>query len=72
MKEMRFSEEASILLPGAGTKRPDRIILRDGKTIIVDFKFGEENPQLPLADKPLQTPPYRDGLYRYRVIYMVC
>ncbi len=36
--------EASILMPGAGTKRPDRIILRDGKTIIVDFKFGEENP----------------------------
>jgi len=37
--------EASILLPGAGTRRPDRIILRDGKTIIVDFKFGAESPQ---------------------------
>jgi hypothetical protein len=36
--------EASILLPGAGTRRPDRIILRNGKTIIVDFKFGAESP----------------------------
>lgn len=36
--------EASILLPGTGTKRPDRIIIKNGKTIIVDFKFGEENP----------------------------
>ena len=36
--------EASILLPGGATKRPDRIILRGGKTIIVDFKFGDENP----------------------------
>lgn len=36
--------EASILMPRAGVKRPDRIILKDGKTIIVDFKFGEENP----------------------------
>jgi len=36
--------EASILIPGAGTRRPDRIIIRDGKAIIIDFKFGEENP----------------------------
>jgi ATP-dependent exoDNAse (exonuclease V) beta subunit len=36
--------EAEILLPSGITRRPDRVILRDGKTIIVDFKFGEENP----------------------------
>jgi ATP-dependent exoDNAse (exonuclease V) beta subunit len=36
--------EASVLIPGSGTKRPDRIILRDGKAIIIDFKFGDENP----------------------------
>jgi len=36
--------EATILMPGSGTKRPDRIILRDGRTIIIDFKFGDENP----------------------------
>jgi ATP-dependent exoDNAse (exonuclease V) beta subunit len=37
--------EATILMPGSSTKRPDRIILRDGRTIIIDFKFGNENPQ---------------------------
>jgi ATP-dependent helicase/nuclease subunit A len=36
--------EASILLPGSDSRRPDRVILRDGKAIIIDFKFGEENP----------------------------
>ena len=36
--------EASILMPGASTRRPDRIIFRNGKAIIIDFKFGEENP----------------------------
>jgi ATP-dependent helicase/nuclease subunit A len=37
--------EATVLMPGSGTRRPDRIILRDGRTIIIDFKFGDENPQ---------------------------
>ncbi len=37
--------EASIILPGSGMRRPDRIITKDGKVIIVDFKFGEENPR---------------------------
>jgi ATP-dependent exoDNAse (exonuclease V) beta subunit len=37
--------ETSVLMPGSGTRRPDRIIIRDGKTIIIDFKFGDENPQ---------------------------
>jgi hypothetical protein len=36
--------EAGILLPSGITRRPDRITFRDGKTTIVDFKFGEENP----------------------------
>lgn len=36
--------EASILLPDSATKRPDRVILKDGKVIIIDFKFGVENP----------------------------
>ncbi len=35
--------EAGILLPSGLTKRPDRVIFRNGKTIIIDFKFGEEN-----------------------------
>lgn len=36
--------EAGILMPSGTTRRPDRVVFRDGKTIIVDFKFGEQNP----------------------------
>jgi len=36
--------EAGILLPSGNTRRPDRIIFRDGRTILVDFKFGDQNP----------------------------
>jgi hypothetical protein len=36
--------EAGILLPSGNTRRPDRVIFKDGKTTIIDFKFGEENP----------------------------
>lgn len=34
--------EQGILLPGGKQKRPDRIILRESESIIVDFKTGEE------------------------------
>lgn len=37
-------KEAGILLPSGNIRRPDRIIFRDGKTTIIDFKFGAENP----------------------------
>jgi hypothetical protein len=36
--------EAGILMPTGNLRRPDRVIFKDGKTIIIDFKFGEENP----------------------------
>jgi ATP-dependent helicase/nuclease subunit A len=36
--------EASILMPDSATKRPDRVIIKEGKATIIDFKFGEENP----------------------------
>ncbi|MEI8226173.1 MAG: 3'-5' exonuclease, partial [Bacteroidota bacterium] len=36
--------EAGILLQSGNTRRPDRVIFKDGKTMIIDFKFGEENP----------------------------
>ncbi len=36
--------EAGILLPTGITRRPDRVIFKNGKTTIIDFKFGEENP----------------------------
>jgi len=35
--------EAGILLSSGDTRRPDRVIFKDGKTIIIDFKFGEES-----------------------------
>jgi ATP-dependent helicase/nuclease subunit A len=36
--------EAGILLPGGLIRRPDRVVFRNGKTTIIDFKFGEERP----------------------------
>jgi len=36
-------KEAGILLPSGNLRRPDRVIFKDGKTTIIDFKFGEEN-----------------------------
>jgi ATP-dependent exoDNAse (exonuclease V) beta subunit len=35
--------EAGILLPSGSTKRPDRVILKNGKAMIIDFKFGDES-----------------------------
>jgi ATP-dependent helicase/nuclease subunit A len=37
-------KETDILLPTGSTKRPDRIILKNERAIIVDFKFGIEKP----------------------------
>lgn len=37
--------------------RPDRVIIQDGKVIIVDYKFGEKNPR------------YKSQLSRYMNIY---
>jgi ATP-dependent exoDNAse (exonuclease V) beta subunit len=36
-------KESDILLPSGAIKRPDRVILKNGKAVIIDFKFGEEN-----------------------------
>lgn len=41
--ENKVLTEAGILLPDGNTRRPDRVILNNGKAIIVDFKFGEES-----------------------------
>lgn len=34
--------ETDILLPTGSTKRPDRVIIKHDKTIVIDFKFGIE------------------------------
>jgi len=44
LKENNVLTEAEIIIPSGTTRRPDRIIFKEDKTIIVDFKFGEENP----------------------------
>lgn len=36
--------ETAILTPFGDSKRPDRVIFRGGKTILIDFKFGIESP----------------------------
>ena len=36
--------ETEILMPSGNTRRPDRIIFKDNGIIIIDFKFGDENP----------------------------
>jgi ATP-dependent exoDNAse (exonuclease V) beta subunit len=33
--------EASIILPGGRQQRPDRVIYKDHKAIVIDYKFGE-------------------------------
>jgi len=38
-------KEADILLPSGRIRRPDRVILKDDKAVIIDFKFGEENQE---------------------------
>ncbi len=40
----KVMREAEILMPSGRSRRPDRIILKSGRTILIDFKFGEENP----------------------------
>jgi hypothetical protein len=39
----RLMKEAGILLPSGSIKRPDRIVFKNGRAVIIDFKFGEEN-----------------------------
>jgi len=42
-EENKVMNEAGILLTSGNIRRPDRVIFRDGKTTIIDFKFGGEN-----------------------------
>ena len=44
--EWKVYTEKEILLPNGKTYRPDRVMFRDGQTVVVDYKFGEhEDPQ---------------------------
>jgi ATP-dependent helicase/nuclease subunit A len=35
--------ESAILLPSGITRRPDRVVFIAGRTVVIDFKFGEES-----------------------------
>jgi len=38
--------EREILLPDGKTYRPDRVMMKNGQTVVVDYKFGEKKDQL--------------------------
>ncbi len=38
--EWRILSEAEIILPAGEIRRPDRVMIRDGKTLVIDYKFG--------------------------------
>jgi ATP-dependent exoDNAse (exonuclease V) beta subunit len=37
--------EAEIILPGGKKARPDRVIYNQGKTVVIDYKFGEQEEE---------------------------
>jgi len=37
--------EATIILPSGAARRPDRVLIRDGKLSVLDFKFGEPSDE---------------------------
>jgi hypothetical protein len=36
--------EATVLLPTGAARRPDRVMIRDNRVTVVDYKFGEPSP----------------------------
>ncbi|MFN4947513.1 MAG: PD-(D/E)XK nuclease family protein, partial [Chryseotalea sp.] len=51
----QIKTEASILLPDAGEKRLDRLMLNDKEIIILDYKSGEERKEDQLQMKEYMT-----------------
>lgn len=46
--EWRLFNECAIVYKEKGvlqTRRPDRVMMKDGQVVVVDFKFGKENPK---------------------------
>jgi ATP-dependent exoDNAse (exonuclease V) beta subunit len=40
--EYRVLNEVEILLPGGRTSRPDRVMIKGGNVVVIDYKFGEK------------------------------
>ena len=38
--EWQVKTEAAVILPGGKTLRPDRVMVREGEAVVVDYKFG--------------------------------
>ncbi len=43
-QEWKIKTEAEMLLPGGTVIRPDRVMLKDKKAVLLDYKTGEEEP----------------------------
>jgi CRISPR/Cas system-associated exonuclease Cas4 (RecB family) len=37
--------ERNILTPSGNTQRPDRVMIKDNHAIVIDYKFGHEQPK---------------------------
>jgi ATP-dependent helicase/nuclease subunit A len=42
---MRVLNEATVLLPTGHARRPDRVMMDENRVIVVDYKFGEQEPK---------------------------
>jgi ATP-dependent helicase/nuclease subunit A len=42
LEKLEIINERAIIVPGAGNYRPDRVILDGERTIVVDYKFGDQ------------------------------
>ncbi len=43
--EYTVMNECSILTPNGEEKRPDRVIIKDGEAVVIDYKFGAYSPE---------------------------
>ena len=43
-EDIKVKNEKDIIIPGGDIRRPDRIVFRDDRVILIDFKFGDELP----------------------------
>tara|TARA_R110001583_G_scaffold55182_1_gene168039 strand:- start:6848 stop:10117 length:3270 start_codon:yes stop_codon:yes gene_type:complete len=48
-KEWRVINERDILLGEGSTLRPDRVIVKDGEAIVIDYKFGKKKEKAHIA-----------------------
>jgi ATP-dependent exoDNAse (exonuclease V) beta subunit len=44
-EDWEILNEAAILVPGGSEKRPDRVMIRDQKLVVIDYKTGQPEPR---------------------------